>query len=220
MTELNLDQARFNMVEQQVRTWDVLDPRVLDIMERIPRHHFVADRYRNLAYSDLQLPLGHGEVMLTPKLEGRILQALGPTDNERGLEIGTGSGYLTACMAQMAGHVTSVEIHPEFSEAAGDRLLREAVRNVTLKVGDAALGWDEGRRYDVIAVTGSLPVLHQGFHGSLTIGGRLFLIVGEGPVMEGLLITRVGEDQWATESILDTCIPPLVNAPHRTHFVF
>lgn len=220
MTELNLDQARFNMVEQQIRTWDVLDPRVLEIMEQIPRHLFVPDHYRNLAYSDLQLPLGEGEVMLEPKLEGRILQALGLSPSEQVLEVGTGSGFFTACLAHMAAHVTSVEIQPVFSEAARDRLTREAVRNVSLEVGDAARGWDDGRRYDAIAVTGSLPELHEGFHRSLTIGGRLFAVVGNGPIMEGLLITRVGEDQWATESILDTSIPPLVNAPSTYHFKF
>ncbi|MEX0732329.1 MAG: protein-L-isoaspartate O-methyltransferase [Aquisalimonadaceae bacterium] len=220
MTELNLDQARFNMVEQQVRTWDVLDPRVLDIMDQIPRHLFVPDTRRNLAYSDLQMPIGHGEVMLEPKLEGRIMQALGPSPSERVLEIGTGSGFFTACLAHLAAHVTSVEIHPEFSEAAGDRLARQAIRNVTLEVGDAARGWDDGRRYDAIAVTGSLPELHQGFHQSLTIGGRLFVVVGDGPMMEGLLITRVGEDQWSTESILDTFVPPLINAPRTPRFTF
>lgn len=218
MTELNLDQARFNMVEQQVRTWDVLDPRVLDIMDQIPRHLFVSDKYRNLAYSDLQLPLGEGEVMLEPKLEGRILQSLGPSPSEQVLEIGTGSGFFTACLAHMAAHVTSVELRPAFTEAARDRLTRQAVRNVTLVNSDAGIGWDDGRRYDVIAVTGSLPELHEGFHRSLTIGGRLFLVMGDGPTMEGLLITRVGEDQWATESILDTHIPPLVNAPRTPHF--
>lgn len=218
MTELNLDQARFNMVEQQIRTWDVLDPRVLEVMDQIPRHLFVPDQYRNLAYSDLQIPLGEGEVMLEPKLEGRILQALGTSPSEQVLEIGTGSGFFTACLANMAAHVTSVEIQPAFSEAARGRLTRQAVNNITLQVGDAALGWDDGRRYDAIAVTGSLPELHEGFHRSLTIGGRLFVVVGPGPIMEGLLITRVGEDQWATESILDTSIPPLVNAPRTFRF--
>lgn len=215
---MDLDQARYNMVEQQVRTWDVLDPRVLEVMDRIPRHQFVADRFRNLAYSDLELPLGHDEVMLSPKLQGRILQALGTSLSEQALEIGTGNGYLTACLAELAAHVHSVDIHPEFTEMASGHLERQGVRNVTLHTGDAAGGWNDGRRYDAIAVTGSIPVTHEGFHRSLTIGGRLFLIVGEDPAMEGLLITRVGEDQWATESILDTSVPPLVNAPRRHGF--
>ena len=220
MTEMNLDQARFNMVEQQVRTWDVLDSRVLDLMQRLPRHAFVADRYRNLAYSDLELPIGEGEVMLSPKLQGRILQALGVSESEQVLEIGTGNGFLTACLAALSAHVTSVDIVAVFAAVAHDHLERLGIHNVTLETGDAAAGWDTGRRFDAIAVTGSLPEFHEGFHRSLTIGGRLFMVVGEAPTMEGLLITRVAEDQWATESVLDTCIPPLRNAPRTPRFKF
>lgn len=217
---MNLDQARFNMIEQQVRTWDVLDPRVLDLLEVLPRHHFVAPEHRNLAYSDMELPLGHGEVMLSPKLQGRILQALGATASEQVLEIGTGTGYLTACLASMAAHVYSVDLYQPFLDQAEQNLEQAAIRNVTLVQGDAAEGWDDGRRYDAIAVTGSLPLFHEGFHRSLTIGGRLFLIVGEAPTMEGLLITRVGETQWSRESILDTSIPALVGAPRSLGFRF
>lgn len=217
---MNLEKARFNMIEQQVRTWDVLDPGVLDIMDRLPRHHFVPAQQRDLAYSDLELPMGHGEVMLTPKLQGRILQALGASPSEQILEIGTGYGYLTACLAAMGAHVHSVDIHAPFLDIARQHLQQAEVRNVTLVEGDAAEGWDDGRRYDAIAVTGSLPRLHEGFHRSLTIGGRLFLIVGETPTMEGLLITRVSETQWARESILDTAVPPLIGAPRTAGFRF
>ncbi|MCK8516675.1 protein-L-isoaspartate O-methyltransferase [Methylonatrum kenyense] len=217
---MNLEKARFNMIEQQVRTWDVLDPGVLDIMERLPRHEFVTPEHRDLAYSDLELPMGHGEVMLTPKLQGRILQALGASPVEQILEIGTGNGYLTACLAAMGAHVHSVDIHQPFLDTAARHLRQAEVQNVTLVEGDAAEGWDDGRRYDAIAVTGSLPRFHEGFHRSLTIGGRLFLIVGEAPTMEGLLITRVSETQWSRESILDTSIPPLVGAPRSTGFHF
>jgi len=220
MTEMNLDQARFNMIEQQVRPWDVLDPRVLEIMELIPRHRFVPDAQRYLAYYDMQLPIGDGEFMLEPKLHGRIMQALAPNKSEQVLEIGTGIGYLTACLAHLSAHVTSVEIKPAFTHQTRELLERHAIRNVILETGDAAGGWDNGRRYDAIAVTGSLPELHQGFHHSLTIGGRLFVVVGEGPVQEGLLITRVAEDQWASESVLDTSIPLLINAPVKNRFVF
>ena len=218
MREVNLEKARFNMVEQQVRPWDVLDPKVLEVMDRVLREHFVSGAHRNLAYSDLNLPIGHDEVMLSPRQEGRILQALSPQETEQVLEVGTGSGYLTACLATLARHVTSIDIHPEFLEQAQGRLEREALRNVSLISGDAAAGWDDGKRYDAIAVTGSLPELHQGFHHSLTIGGRLFAIVGDGPIMEALLITRVGEEQWATHSLVDTYIPPLVNAPRTPRF--
>lgn len=217
---MDVERARFNMVEQQIRTWEVLDPRVLEVLQYTPRERFVPDHLRNLAFSDINLPLGHDEVMLTPKQEGRIAQAaeLGP--DERILEIGTGSGYLTACLARLGGHVTSVDLYDDFLEQAGDRLKREAIRNVTLTQGDAAAGWNDGNRYDAVVVGGGLPELHQGFHHSLTIGGRLVLIVGEAPIMEGLLITRVGEDQWATESLFDTWLPPLVNAPRSHHFDF
>lgn len=220
MSEMNVEQARFNMVEQQIRTWEVLDPRVLDVLQNTPRERFVPDHLRNLAFSDMNLPLGHGEVMLSPKQEGRLAQAAEVDPSEQVLEIGTGSGYLTACLARLAGHVTSVDIHEDFLEHAGDRLEREAIRNVTLKAGDAAAGWNDGKRYDAIVVTGGLPELHTGFHHSLTVGGRLLLIVGEAPIMEGLLITRVGDDQWSTESLFDTWLPPLLNAPRTRRFDF
>ncbi len=218
MTELDLDKARFNMVEQQVRPWDVLASDVLDVMSTVPRHAFVAEAHRHLAYSDLQLPLACGEYMNEPKVEGRILQALAPEAGERVLEIGTGSGFLAACLARMAASVVSVEIHPELVEQARAALKAQGVDNVTVEQGDAAAGHDDGRRYDCIAVTGSLPELHEGFHTSLTIGGRLFMIVGQKPIMEALLITRVAEDQWATESLFETVQPPLHNAPVTKRF--
>jgi protein-L-isoaspartate(D-aspartate) O-methyltransferase len=156
--------------------------------------------------------------MLEPKVVGRLLQALDPQPNERALEIGTGTGYLTACLGEMAADVTSVDLYPEFTELAASNLKKQAIENNRLETGDAALGWDDGRRYDVIAVTGSLPELHQGFHRSLTQGGRLFLIVGQPPIMEAVLITRVGEDQWARESLFDTSAPALVGAPVTRSF--
>lgn len=218
MTELNFERARFNMVEQQIRTWEVLDARVLEVFESLPREAFVPKQYRNLAYTDIQLPLPHDEVMMEPRLEARLLQALDPRPDESALEIGTGTGYLTACLARLAGQVTSVDIQGEFRELAAAQLSAQAIRNVCLEVGDAARGWDDGQRYDAIAVTGSLPELHRGYHHSLNIGGRLFVIVGDRPVMEALLITRVGENQWATESLLDTSIRPLRNARRRERF--
>lgn len=218
MTELNFEQARYNMVEQQVRTWEVLDERVLDVIESLPREAFVPEQYRNLAYADIQLPLPYDEVMMEPRLEARLLQALDPRPDESVLEIGTGTGYLSACLAQLAGQVTSVDIQAEFRALAAARLAAQAIRNVCIEVGDAAQGWDDGQRYDAIAVTGSLPELHTGYHHSLSIGGRLFVIVGEQPIMEALLITRVGETQWATESLLDTSIRPLRNARRTERF--
>ncbi|PWG64892.1 protein-L-isoaspartate O-methyltransferase family protein [Spiribacter halobius] len=218
MTDVDLAQARFNMVEQQVRTWEVLNERVLDVIETLPREDFVPAAYRNLAYADVQIPIAHGQVMMEPKVEGRLLQCLDPQPGERALEIGTGTGYLAACLARLAGQVTSVDLYPDFAELAGEHLASQGLRNVHLETGDAARGWEDGRRYDVIAVTGSLPELHEGFHRSLTIGGRLAVIVGTPPIMEALLITRIDDEQWATESLFDTSLPPLVGAPRQQRF--
>ncbi len=218
MTDLDLTAARENMVEQQLRTWEVLNGEILETLDSIPREHFTPQAYRNLAYADMQIPIGHGEIMLEPKVEGRLLQAVDPQSQDRVLEIGTGTGYLTACLAKMAGHVTSVDLYPEFIEAAQAHLHREGVKNVHLETGDAATGWNDGNHYDVIIVTGSLPELHQGFHQRLTDGGRLFLITGQAPIMEALLVTRVGEHQYSTESLFDTFAPALVGAPITRHF--
>ena len=214
-------EARDNMIQQQIRPWDVLDPHVLEVFERIPREQFVPLTHQSLAYSDTQIPIGAGQVMMEPRVEGRMLQALAVRPQDSVLEIGTGSGFVTACLADMAAAVHSVEIYGAFSEKARTRLERVGATNVTLEVADAAGGLGEGgQRFDAIAVTGSLPVLHRGFHQRLTIGGRLFVIVGRFPVMEALLITRTAEDAWATESLFDTLLPPLINAEPPTGFSF
>lgn len=218
MPELDFEQARFNMVEQQIRTWEVLNDRVLDILRTVPREQFVPAQHRLLAFADLSIPLPHDQAMLEPKVEARILQALDPKPSEQALEIGTGTGYFAACLAHLAAHVTSVDIFADFTEMAQSNLNAHAVSNVTLETGDASSGWDDGRRYDVIAVTGSLPELHHGFHQSLNVGGRLFLIVGTTPIMEALLITRVAEDQWTRESLFETKTQALINAPFTKTF--
>ena len=218
MTDVNLATAQENMVEQQLRTWDVLNERVLEVMQRLPRHDFVPTAFRNLAYADMQLPLGSDQVMLEPKIEARLLQALDPQPNENVLEIGTGTGFLTACLGEMAAEVTSVDLYSGFTQLASSNLKQAGIENVYLETGDAALGWNDGQRYDVIAVTGSLPELHQGFHHSLTAGGRLFLILGKPPIMEAVLITRISDDQWSCESLFDTSVPTLVGAPVTRNF--
>lgn len=218
MTDLNIEKARFNMVEQQVRTWEVLDQRTLDVLMSVPRECFVPQQHRNLAFADLQIPLDHGQVMLEPRVEARMLQAVDPQPSEQALEVGTGTGHVAACLAKLCAHVTSVDIHPEFKELAARNLQAQGITNVTLETGDAAQGWGRGRRYDVILLSGSLPELHRGFHDSLTIGGRLLAVVGDGPIMEALLITRVAEDQWSTESLFDTWVPPLINAHKAAQF--
>ena len=212
MNQLNVEQARFNMIEQQIRPWDVLDYRVLEVLKATPREAFVPAAHRALAFCDISIPLGHNEYMMAPRVEGRMLQSLAIQPGERSLEIGTGSGYVTACLARLGGAVTSVDIHDDFLDQARGKLDAHGIRDVQLLQRDAAGGWDGSERFDVIAVTGSLPQLHEGFHESLAIGGRLFVVVGEPPIMEALLITRISEREWRRESLFETSLPPLVNA--------
>jgi protein-L-isoaspartate(D-aspartate) O-methyltransferase len=219
MVQIDIEQARFNMIEQQVRPWDVLDQRVLDVMSTTPREDFVPEKYRSLAFADTNIPLGHDQVMMAPKTEGRTLQVLDVQATDSVLEIGTGSGYLTACLSRLGNHVTSVEIFPEFREAAVAKLAAHGYRNVTLKDADAANGIGSDTRYDVIAVTGSLPLVHRQFHDNLAIGGRLFVISGIPPVMEALLITRIDEHNWSRESLFETSLPPLLHAMQPQRFV-
>lgn len=220
MVDMNLEQARHNMIAQQIRPWEVVDDRVLDLMMRTPREDFVPPHYRHLAFIDAALPIGHGQVMMPPRLEARLLQALAVQPEESVLEIGTGSGYVTALLAQLARHVYSVEIVPELRQAAELRLAAHGLTNVTVDEGDAATGWPRHGSYDVIAVTGSLPTMPQVLLQELNIGGRLFAVVGETPAMEALLITRVGENAWARDSLFETELPPLQNAPRPQRFMF
>lgn len=219
MVDMNLEQARHNMIVQQIRPWEVMDDQVLDLIMRTPREDFVPPQYRNLAFTDTALPIGHGQVMMPPRLEARMLQALAVQPDESVLEIGTGSGYVTALLAQLARHVYSVEIEPELRQAAERRLAARGLSNVTLDEGDAAAGWPRRGSYDVIAVTGSLPELPLTLQQGLNVGGRLFVVVGEAPAMEAWLITRLGENDWARESLFETELPPLQNAPRASRFV-
>ena len=220
MSQVDIEQARFNMIEQQIRPWDVLDQRVLDVMSNTPREDFVPEKYRSLAFADTNIPLGQDQVMMAPKVEGRLLQALAIRPEDSILEIGTGSGYLTACLASMGRHVTSMDIVPDFTASAEEKLREHNITNVTLKTADAANGIDTSECYDAIAVTGSLPVLRKQFHQSLKTGGRLFVITGTPPVMEACLITRIDEHNWASESLFETSIPPLLHAAEPQAFVF
>lgn len=220
MPPFDVEQARFNMIEQQIRPWDVLDPRVLELLADTPREDFVPAEYRELAFADLGIPLGHGQVMMAPRVEARMLQALDVQSSDFVLEVGTGSGYVTACLARLGGRVLSVEIVPELKYAAQEKLAAHGIGNATLRVGDAARGWEPERRYDVIAVTGSLPVYVDAFQKSLAIGGRLFAVVGKPPVMEALLVRRTAPDGWVREALFETDLPPLVNAPRPPRFEF
>lgn len=217
---MNIEQARFNMVEQQIRPWEVLDQDVLDLLLRVRREEFVPEACRALAFADLEIPLGHGEVMLTPKLEGRILQTVEPKKTDKVLEVGTGSGYLTALLAHAAHLVCSVEIVPEFSEQAVHKLKAQDIGNVILEVGDAARGWPRTEPFDVIVLTGSVPVLPNAFQENLAIGGRLFAVVGEAPAMRAKLITRVAANAFHVAELFETFIAPLRNAQRSSIFVF
>jgi len=217
-TQMNFEQARFNMVEQQIRTWEVLDQHVLDLISEIHREDFVPVEYRQLALADVQLPLAHQQVTMMPKVEARLLQALDIKKTDKILEIGTGCAYLTALLARSGQHIISVDFFPEFTGEAKTKLTRHGINNVTLETGDAIKGWAQHAPYDVIVVTGSLPVLDPCFQKQLDIGGRLFVIVGTSPVMEALLITCIGENEWSTESLFETDIPALAGAQISTEF--
>ncbi|HET7922143.1 MAG TPA: protein-L-isoaspartate O-methyltransferase [Gammaproteobacteria bacterium] len=216
----SLELARNQMVTQQVRAWDVLDQRVLGMLENLPRERFVPGAFRQVAFADTAIPLPHGQRMMTPTVEGRVLQALVPQPGERALEIGTGSGFLAACLSRLGADVLSLDIFPDFTEQAGATLKSLGIRRIKLETEDGTR-FDAGKkRFDVIAVTGSLPVYTDRYAQQLAVGGRLFMVVGEAPVMEALLITRVGEAAWSRRSLFETDLPALVNAPLPTRFVF
>lgn len=212
--------ARFNMIEQQIRTWDVLDPVVLAVLDEVPRENFVAESQKGLAFADIELPIGEGQTMLSPKVEGRILQAVGVKKTDKVLVVGTGSGYLTALLATLADHVHAVEIHPELSAVAKSRLEKQKIHNVTLYVADAANGFAPAAPYDVIVFTGSLQLRPIAAEKMLNVGGRLFAVVGDLPIMQATLTQRISEDAYRHEVIFETCLPPLVNAPQAEKFEF
>jgi len=220
MTAINIESARHNMVVSQIRTGSVLDDRILELVSRGPRQDFVPDALRNLAFVDMQIPLGHGEVMMAPQVEARLLQELAIKPTDKILEIGTGSGYLTWLLAQLGAKVHSVEIRPEFTDRASGRLAAHGARNVELEIGDGARGWDKHAPYDVILVTGSLPMLPEAFKKQLGVGGRLIAIVGKSPAMQAQRVTRLTETSYDTCGLLETDLPPLQNALAPSAFVF
>lgn len=215
----NLEQARFNMIEQQIRPWDVLDQDVLDLLSEVKREKFVPPAHKELAFFDLEIPLGSGATMLAPKIEARLLQELGLKSADRVLEIGTGSGYMAALLAACADHVTSVEINPELAKMAKANLAAAGVTNVTVEVGDGAQGWGK-ESYDVIMVSGSLPFLPESLLKQLKLGGRLVAIVGELPVMEAQLVTCTAQGAYASVNLFETVAAPLQNAARRDAFRF
>jgi protein-L-isoaspartate(D-aspartate) O-methyltransferase len=211
--------ARRQMVDQQIRTWEVLDPRVLNAMSEVPREAFVPAEYRQLAFADAPIPVGFGQSMLAPKVQGRILQALGINDEDSVLEIGSGSGYLSASLALLGAATHSIDIHPGLIALARENLRAVPEAQVTFEVRDAFDAAPLGE-FDVIAVTGSLPVYDSRFERSLKIGGRLFAVIGAAPVMDAVLVRRVDSNEWIRESLFETVIEPLINATAAQKFVF
>lgn len=216
------EQARFNMIQQQIRPWEVNDDRVLEAMDAVARERFVPDAYQGLAYADIEVPIGEGQVMLPPKLVGRLLQALAIGPDERVLEIGTGTGYVTACLARLAARVVSVELYPALAQQARASLAALGIANVEVREGDALAGPVAGGPYSAIVVTGSLPSEETlpSLQGQLAAGGRLFAVVGAGVVMEALLLTRLPGGQVRREALFETRVAPLENVPQPSRFVF
>ena len=215
------EQSRFNMIEQQIRTWDVLNVAVLDLLTKLPREDFVPKQYKGLAFADIEIPLGHGQLMLSPKIEGRILQALEIKKTDKVLEVGTGSGYLTALMALQGKQVDSIELNSKISAQAAKNIAAQGIVNVTLSVADGIQGNAAGAPYDVIVYTGALPLApSQQVERQLAIGGRMFVVVGDEPVMEATLVTRISSDEFKREVLFETCLPVLENALQPDRFAF
>ena len=217
--DTNFELARSRMIEHQIRAWDVLDGRVLELLSEMPREEFVPAAYRNLAFADIGVPLARGQCMMAPKIEGRLLQALALAPGAEVLEIGTGTGFLAACMCKLGGRVHSIDIFPDFVDAALSRLEALGFGGITAECVDATQ-MSSDRRYDAIALTASLPVYDDRYAQCLKVGGRLFVVVGPAPVMEARLVTRLAEQEWATASLFETDLTPLINAPRTPSFEF
>jgi len=217
---MNFEQARFNMVEQQIRTWEVLDARVLELLEKTHREDFVPVRYRKMAFTDMAIPMDHDQSMMKPVVEGRLLQALELKEDETVLEIGTGSGFITACLAQLAKQVVSVDIHAEFTRGAEAKLKEKDIQNVELETGDAMTGWQPEQAHDVLVVTGSVQDIPDHFRGWVNPGGRMFVVCGDEPAMEAKLLTKLNATEWREESLFETDLARLVNAETSPEFEF
>lgn len=217
---MDIEQARFNMIEQQIRPWDVLNTDVLDVIQSVPRELFVPEQHRKLAFADLEIPLAHDQVMMSPKVEARILQALQISPDDTALEIGTGSGYLAACLATMATHVTTIEYYADLSSSAQQSCEQTNSNNIEYIVGNIFDQLNSLESYDVIAVTASTPVYTPQFAKRLNINGRLFIIVGQRPVMSAMLVTCIAENEFRQEILFETVIPPLLSSSKEKVFSF
>jgi len=217
---MNFEQARFNMVEQQVRTWEVLDERVLKLLETTHREDFVPVRYRKMAFTDMAIPLDHGQNMMKPVIEGRLLQSLELKPDETVLEIGTGSGFITACLAQLAKQVVSVDIHAQFATDVAAKLKEKGINNVEFETGNVMTGWQPEQAHDVLVVTGSVPSIPDHFRGWVNPNGRIFVVCGEEPAMEAKLFTKLNATEWREESLFETDLARLKDAEKAPVFKF
>ena len=217
---MNIEQARFNMIEQQIRPWEVLDQQVLDLLFVVKREDFVPPAYRNLAFADMEIPIGSGQVMLAPRVEARLMQELGIMNTDKVLEIGTGSGYMAALLAARAEHVITIESRPELAEFARRNLEHAGVRNVKVEVGNGVNGWAPRGPYDAIVVSGSLPSLPDALLKQLRLGGRLVAIVGDAPVMEAELVTCTAEGAYNSVNLFETVVPALDGGEAQPGFSF
>lgn len=220
---MDFDKARFNMVEQQVRPWDVLDTRVLDVINEVPRENFAPDQYKNLAYADTRIPLGSFNdtpcTMANPIIDGRILQEMHIQEDDLILEIGTGSGYLTACLAKLGRHVDTVDINEELTELAEKNLQALSIDNVNLTTGDASKSWDQKRNYDVIVIAAAMKNIPNSYKKLLKPNGRMFIVTGEAPAMTAFRVTRTDENNWTVDELFETSIEPIIQ-PVKQTFTF
>lgn len=217
---MDLEKARFNMIEQQIRPWDVLDQEILDLLAVVKREQFVPTAYQALAFVDTEIPLPGGQNMLAPRVEARVLQELGVRKHENVLEIGAGSGYMAALLAHRARHVLTVDIRPELAALARDNLAKAGIVNAEVAEGNAAEGWSAGAPYDVICISGSLPLVPEAILSQIKVGGRIAAFVGTLPVMEAQLITRVSDTEYQTVNLFETAVAPLTGAKAPSRFQF
>lgn len=217
---MNLEQARTNMIKQQLRTWEVLDSRVLEVLGTVPREDFVPPRHRKLAFSDMRLPLGHNQIMMKPSEQGRLLQSLALEGGERVLEVGTGSGFLTACLARLAGSVTSIEILDSLAERAAETLSAHEIEDVELRTGDILQAEFAPGSFDVVVVTSSVASVPENLTSLIRPGGRMFIVRGHSPAMEALLLTRTRSGKLSETSLFDTDLPRLIGAEDAPRFHF
>lgn len=216
---MDTDFARRQMVQQQIRTWDVLDPSVLAVLTGLHRERYVPDGFEELAFADMEIPLPHGQMMMKPVVEGRLLQALNLEPQHSVLEIGTGTGFLTACLAKLSASVTTIDIFSDFISIAKSNLVDERIENIELICMDATIELPEGQ-FDAVAVTGSLPTFDTRLVNIVKPGGRIFIIVGNPPAMDARIVTRIGEHEWTTKSLFETDVLPFLNASQPSRFFF